>query len=57
METKFVIITVIVLLEVKGIELQSGAVVYTMFVKFTVVFAESATVVYEPKPEAPILTD
>jgi hypothetical protein len=46
-----------VLFEVNGIELQSGAVVYTMLVKFTVALAESGTVVYDPTPVAPILTD
>jgi hypothetical protein len=52
-----VLVTVIVLFEVNGIELQSGAVVYKMLVKFTVALAESGSVVNDPKPEAPILTD
>jgi hypothetical protein len=51
------LVTVMVLLEVNGIGLQSGAVVYKMLVKFTVVLAESGVVVNEPNPEAPMLTD
>lgn len=52
-----VLVTVIVLLEVNGLGLHKGAVVYAIFVKFTVVLAESGTVVNDPNPEAPILTD
>jgi hypothetical protein len=52
-----VLVTVMVLLEVKGIELQSGAVEYRMLVKLTLVLAESGAVVYDATPVAPTLTD